>query len=404
MTRFRSLLFLGVLAAVPAPSFAQAVNPGAATNAPEASSGSEWSIKPRGRIQLDWVDIDAPATVVGEGFGTETEVRRAYLGVDGTLPGNLGFRVEADFAGEFTGEDVQFTDVYLTYKPSDELTFTLGQHKAFFALEEQTSDLFTSMLERAAFTSAFGFERRIGLSGAYSRGDLLVQAGAFTVHTADLDDDDDSYGFDGRVVFSPKVGAGELHIGASAHLRELQGADAGTVRYRARPFAHTTDTRLIDTGSIAATGERSFGAELAYIAGPFHATVEGHRITALRPGLPNPSFWGGYAEVGMLVTPGDKTGYRGGVYDRIKPANPVTEGGIGAIQLNARYDRLDLNDGAITGGQQEALGLSVIWVPVASVRVQANYGRLWISDARIPAGTDRDYRVDTLGMRAQFDF
>lgn len=400
MARFHSLVFLGVLAAVPSPSLAQSVEPTPATSAPEASSGSEWSIKPRGRLQVDVADVDAPAAIPGDGFGTETEIRRAYLGVDGTLPGNVGYRIEADFAGE----SVQFTDVYLTYKPADGLTLTLGQHKPFSGLEEQTSDLFTSMLERAAFNSAFGFERRIGLSGAYSRGDLLVQAGAFTVHTADLDADDDSYGFDGRVVFSPQVGPGELHIGGSAHLRELRGDDAGTVRYRARPFAHTTDTRLVDTGSIAASGERSFGAELAYITGPFHATLEGHRITALRPGLSNPSFWGGYAEVGMLVTPGDKTGYRGGTYDRIRPANPVTEGGIGAIQLNARYDRLDLNDGPITGGMQQALGLSVVWVPVASLRFVANYGRLWISDAAIPAGTDRDYRVDTLGVRAQFDF
>ena len=400
MARFHSLVFLGVLAAVPSPSLAQSVEPAPATSAPEASSGSEWSIKPRGRLQVDVADVDAPAAIPGDGFGTETEIRRAYLGVDGTLPGNVGYRIEADFAGE----SVQFTDVYLTYKPADGLTLTLGQHKPFSGLEEQTSDLFTSMLERAAFNSAFGFERRIGLSGAYSRGDLLVQAGAFTVHTADLDADDDSYGFDGRVVFSPQVGPGELHIGGSAHLRELRGDDAGTVRYRARPFAHTTDTRLVDTGSIAASGERSFGAELAYITGPFHATLEGHRITALRPGLSNPSFWGGYAEVGMLVTPGDKTGYRGGTYDRIRPANPVTEGGIGAIQLNARYDRLDLNDGPITGGMQQALGLSVVWVPVASLRFVANYGRLWISDAAIPAGTDRDYRVDTLGVRAQFDF
>ena len=400
MARFHSLVFLGVLAAVPSPSLAQSVEPTPATSAPEASSGSEWSIKPRGRLQVDVADVDAPAAIPGDGFGTETEIRRAYLGVDGTLPGNVGYRIEADFAGE----SVQFTDVYLTYKPADGLTLTLGQHKPFSGLEEQTSDLFTSMLERAAFNSAFGFERRIGLSGAYSRGDLLVQAGAFTVHTADLDADDDSYGFDGRVVFSPQVGPGELHIGGSAHLRELRGDDAGTVRYRARPFAHTTDTRLVDTGSIAASGERSFGAELAYITGPFHATLEGHRITALRPGLSNPSFWGGYAEVGMLVTPGDQTGYRGGTYDRIRPANPVTEGGIGAIQLNARYDRLDLNDGPITGGMQQALGLSVVWVPVASLRFVANYGRLWISDAAIPAGTDRDYRVDTLGVRAQFDF
>jgi len=231
-----------------------------------------------------------------------------------------------------------------------------------------------------------------------------VQLGAFTDNAADLNSDsNNSYSVDGRVVFSPKIGDGTLHIGASAHFRELNDA-AATLRYRTRPFAHTTDQRLIDTGAFSATGERSFGAELAYIDGPFHATAEGHRITAIRPGMPDPTFWGGYAEVGMLLTPGDTTAYRGGTYDRIRPANPVSEGGIGAIQLNARYDRLDLIDKAIVGGLQQTAALSLIWIPTDYVRFLANYGHLWIDDAAVAAGIDRDYSADTFGLRAQIDF
>jgi len=176
------------------------------------------------------------------------------------------------------------------------------------------------------------------------------------------------------------------------------------VRYSARPFTHTTDVRLVDTGEFSASGERNFGAELAYIQGPFHATAEGHMMTALRPGLADPTFWGGYVEVGMLVTGGDKTVYRGGVYDRIRPANPVSEGGIGAIQLNARYDRLDLIDGSIVGGTQDVLGLSAIWIPTDYVRFVVNYGHLWLTDAAVPAELYPDYEVDTMGVRAQVDF
>ncbi|MEO6388817.1 MAG: porin, partial [Croceibacterium sp.] len=329
-----------------------------------------------------------------------TEFRRAYLGFEGTLPGNFGYRLEADFANSA----VDLTDVYLTYKASPHLTLTLGQHKPFDGLEEMTSDLFTSMMERAAFTSAFGFERRVGFSGTFAGKDVLVQAGVFTDNAADLNTDTNhNYSVDGRVVFSPKVAGGTLHIGGSAHFRDINDA-FGTVRYRARPFVHTTDIRLVDTHAFAATGERNFGAELAYIAGPFHATVEGHRMTALRPGLPDPTFWGGYAEVGLLVTPGDKTAYKGGAYDRIKPVNPVSAGGIGAIQINARYDRLDLNDAGITGGLQQTAGLSAIWVPTDYLRLIINYGHLWVSDAAVLAGFDSEYQVDTLGMRAQVDF
>jgi phosphate-selective porin OprO/OprP len=216
-------------------------------------------------------------------------------------------------------------------------------------------------------------------------------------------DANNSYSIDGRAVFSPKIGKGQLHLGASAHIRDFNDGLA-TTRYRARPFVHTTDVRFVDTKAIAATGEYSFGLEAAYIAGPFHATVEGHRLTAKRTGLSNPSFQGGYAEAGMFLTKGDTMGYKGGAYDRIKPANPINKGGMGALLLNGRYDYLDLNDKGIAGGKQSTYAASLIWVPMEYVRFIANYGHLELSDAAIAAGTDRDYSVDSFGVRAQVDF
>ena len=71
---------------------------------------------------------------------------------------------------------------------------------------------------------------------------------------------------------------------------------------------------------------------------------------------------------------------------------------------HARYDRIDLSDGAIVGGIQDALGLSAIWMPTDYVRFLVNYGHLWVGDAAVPAELYRDYQVDTVGVRAQFDF
>jgi phosphate-selective porin OprO/OprP len=368
--------------------------------APEITMDGGWSFKPRGRLQIDSAYISAPDAVTTSSVGFATEFRRAFLGVEGTVPGGFGYRLEADVANS----EIDLTDVFLTYDVTDQLTLTVGQHKPFQGLEELTSDLFTSMLERAAFTSAFGFERRVGLSGTYSTGDVMIQLGAFTDNAADLAlDSNNSNSLDGRVVFSPEVAGGVLHLGASAHFRDLNDA-TNTVRYRARPFVHTTDLRLVDTRSLPAHGERSFGAEFAYIKGPLHVTAEGHRMTALGDGIGDPTFWGGYAEVGLLVTPGDTTAYRNGAYDRIRPVNPVSQGGIGAIQLNARLDHLDLNDGSVVGGGQDALGLSAIWIPSEYVRFVVNYGHLWITDAAISAGSESEYQVDTVGMRTQIDF
>ena len=365
--------------------------------APEFTGKDGWSFKPRGRLQVDTGGVAAPGT--NTSLGMATELRRAFLGVDGTMPGGIGYRAEIDVANS----GVEITDLYLTYKASPKLTLTLGQHKPFWGMEEMTSDLFTSMMERAAFNSAFGYERRVGLSAAYQGKAVLVQGGVFTDNAADLSlDTNNSYSVDGRVVLMPKVGGGQVHLGGSVHYRDFNDA-AATTRYRARPFLHTTDVRLVNTGSIAATGETGYGLEAAYINGRFHASAETAWIRPHRPGLTDPSFNGGFAEVGYLLTD-DTTAYKNGVYERIRPKAPLGKGGIGAIQTNLRYDWLDLNSGAIVGGRQQVLGASVLWMPTDYVRFIVNYGHLWLNDAAVTANGKRDYQADAFGMRAQFDF
>ncbi len=366
---------------------------------PKNPAAGSWSFKPRGRLQIDTAGVNAPAALGSKSLGIATEFRRAYIGFDGTIPGGFGYRVEADLAGS----NVDLTDLYLTYKASPKLTLTLGQHKPFQSMEDMTSDLFTSFMERAAFNSGFGFERRVGVSATYSGTAVVVQGGVFTDNAADLNaDTNNSYSVDGRVVFMPKLAGGQLHIGGSIHLRDFNDAQTST-RYRARPFVHTTDVRLINTGNIGATGETGYGAELAYVAGRFHATLESSWITARRPGLADPTFNGGYAEVGYLLTD-DTTAYKGGVYDRIKPKHPLNKGGLGAVQLNARYDWLDLNDAGIVGGRQQIAAASLLWIPTDYVRFILNYGHLWLNDAAVAAGTSRDYSADSVGVRAQIDF
>lgn len=367
---------------------------------PRLTTKDGWSFKPRGRMQLDVAGVNAPAGIANsQQLGIGTEFRRVYIGFDGTMPGGFGYRVEADLANS----SVELTDVYLTYKPTKDVTLTAGHHKPFWGMEEMTSDLFTSFMERAAYQSAFGFERRVGLSAVYSGKTVLVQGGVFTDNAADLNNDrNNSFSLDGRVVFMPKIGDGQLHVGGSVHFRKLNDFSTQN-RYRARPFTHTTDLRLIDTNNITVSRERSYGAELAYTKGRFHAAAESHWLTVVRPGVADPTFNGGYAELGYFLTD-DVTPYRAGVYDRVRPKNPVDEGGIGAIQVNARYDWVDLRDAGVVGGRQQTAGVSLVWVPTDYVRFWLNYGHLWLTDAAVAAVADRDYTADVIGMRAQFDF
>ena len=364
--------------------------------APEIEGQNGWSFKPRGRLQFDAGAVNIPdGTGRDEGFGND--IRRARLGVSGDMPGGFGYKFEVDVANS----DLSVTDAIISYGTGD-TDVRIGQFNNFQSLEELTSSLHTSFIERAAFTDAFNFTRRVGVGVEYSPGDLLVQAGVFSDNMNDLPND--NWSADGRVVYLPKIGAAQFHLGGSLHYREYETDN--TLQYRQRPLVAFTSERFINTGAFSAISELSYGVEGAVISGPFHAVAEGYWQNVDRPGaLGDPTFFGGYAEAGYFFTKGDTRGYKGGKFDRTKPASPVGEGGIGSLQANLRYDRLDLNDKGVLGGTQDGYLVSLVWKPTDYTMLLANYGKLSYSDAVFAAaGGDTSYDVDVFGVRAQIDF
>ncbi|WP_120078467.1 OprO/OprP family phosphate-selective porin [Aurantiacibacter odishensis] len=367
--------------------------------APEIEGEGGWSFKPRGRLNIDAGSFNAPDST-GREDGFNSEIRRARLGVEGDIPGGFGYKFEIDVAGN----EVEVTDAILTYEDGP-LTVNVGQHNTFQSLEELTSSRWSSFIERASFTDAFGFERRLGVSVELEPSDtVLIQGGLFSDNIGDLPGK--AMSADGRVVFMPEFGDNQLHLGASVHYTDVPEGD--TVRYRQRPLVHFTGERFINTGNLPATSEFGAGIEAAFISGPFHAVAEGFwQSSNMVAGMEDANFFGGYAEAGLFLTKGDSRGYRGGTFNRTRPANPVDEGGMGAFQLNLRYDYLDLTDtgAGIVGGTQNGYMASLVWVPTDYTRFLINYARLDYNDAvHAAAGGDRDYSVDVLGMRAQIDF
>ncbi|MBB3764905.1 OprO/OprP family phosphate-selective porin [Sphingomicrobium lutaoense] len=364
---------------------------------PELSTDDGWKFKVRGRMMYDAATVDAPDAIDDAGLGFSNEMRRGRLGVEGDMPGGFGYKAELEFAGG----DAEFTDAYVSYEKGD-MEFIVGQHNNFQGLAELTSSLHTQFFERAAFTDAFGFERRVGVSAQYKGDNLLVQGGLFTDAIGDLDENNNSNGVDGRIVFMPEMGGNQLHFGGSAHYRALNDA-ASSVRYRVRPAVHSTDVRFINTGAIGATSETGLGLEAAGIFGPLY--VAGETFWQKVGGSPagDPTFFGAYLEGGYFLT-GESRGYKGGKFDRVKVANGFDKGGIGSIGINARWDYLDLNDAGIVGGTQNAYQASLNWKPVDYVLFGLNFAHIVYGDAAIPAAGDRDYSVNVLGLRGQVDF
>ena len=384
----------------------EAAEAGQVVDAPAPAADSEpvstlaksdgWSFKPRGRLMFDAGFTNAPdSTGASDGFGNE--VRRARLGASGDMPGGFGYKFEVDFAGN----EISVADAILSYE-NGPIEIAIGQHNNFQSLEELTSSLHTTFIERAAFTDAFGFERRLGASIIYARGDVLAQAGVFTDNLEDTDSK--NRGADARIVFMPKAGDTQLHFGGSFHYNDLDDP-AAQLRYRQRPLVHFTSQRFIDTRSMGADSETGYGLEAAAIAGRFHAAAEGYWQSVDMPGVADdPTFFGGYVEAGVFLTD-DTRGYKGGKFDRTKPSSPVGEGGIGSVQFTLRYDHLNLNDAGIVGGRQAGYFAALVWKPTDYTALMLNYGRLQYTDAILPtASGDTSYGVDAIGMRAQIDF
>jgi len=367
-----------------------------------------WSFKPKGRVQMDANYVTTPDGIADKGLGFSSEMRRLRLGGEGTMPGNFGYKLEF----ELSDNAVDLVDTYISWK-SRNLELRLGNQNQFQSLDEMISDTLGSVMERAAFTDAFNFERRLGLAAEWQKGALLVQAGIFgdsldaLTNSSDGPkggDENNSYGVDGRLVFAPKLGKTQLHIAASGHWRDLNRLTADGVRYRQRPYAHSTNTRFLDTGAFPANSETHYGVELAAVRGRWHMAGEGHWLTADRLNGANPTFFGGYGEVGYYLTSGDTRAYKKGIFDRSPPKNPVDKGGIGSIQLTLRYDYLNMNDAGIRGGTQNGYIAGLVWTPINYLRFNVNYAHLDYTGAAIVANGSRSYGTDVVGLRAELDY
>ena len=397
-----------------------------------------FAFKVRGRLMYDVGYVNDPgatptAISATQDLGFNSRVRRARLGVEGTLPGGFAYKAEADFASNA----VSWADVFLEYKGKGPLSVRAGHFETFQSLEQITSSRHIMFLERAQMNDAFSHGRRLGLALGYDQGDMLIRAGLFN-DSINGDLNNDEWLFGARAVYAPKMGANQLHFGVNYQHREYSNT-ALAFRYRARPFLQTTGTRFVDTNSFAAKGDDVFGVEAFGIFGPLWVGGEAQFVKAKTfaptdvlptggvPGTTNrlledPSFKSYYAEVGYWLT-GETRGYKKGEWDRTKPLNGFDKGGMGAFGVALRYDHLDLADKALysggtgtslaRGGTQNGYLASLVWQPIDYVRVTAQYAHSAVEGGPFasivkPTSTaainDRKYGVDTFAMRFAFDW
>jgi phosphate-selective porin OprO and OprP len=385
--------------------------------APEFSSADgNFKFKVRGRIHADANFADQDEAVTGRPDINATTIRRARLGVQGTVFEDIDYILEADFANN----SVSLADAYLEYTGWP-VGIRLGHFKTFNSLEETTSSNYITFLERAAFINAFGLGvRRIGVGAIYDKNKHFTLSAGYFGGNAGEQAPQESDAFGARATFAPINNEQQtLHLGGSVRTRNA-GITSSTnfntalFGYSARGADLALTDSFINTGAIG-NSDTFWALELAGVWGPFSVQSEYGQLDVDTPSAigGSPTYKGWYVDGSWFLT-GERRPYSNGVFGRVKVKNPVFKGGKGAWQLAGRWDVLDLSDSSFgcpvsvnffPSGNQFLCGKQSTWLVGVNWYLN-DYTRLMLNynESEIEGGFNDGAKIKGLGLRAQVDW
>lgn len=330
-----------------------------------------------------------------------TNLRYLELGFRGKLFGDFSYRL----ATKFVNNEVEVKLAYVDYETGN-TKITLGQTRTYTSLDKLTPPTNHTFSERFAFINALRIKPRIGIAASQHGENWSVSGGYFFENAATSGNSlDDNNMASGRVTFSPRFENGlGLHLGSSFFFRNENGFDFSG-DYSTRPLSKQGDLKPLFSGDFEISSEKFIGAEFAATYGSFGFQAEYARVnnalssTETQTSV-NPTYQGGYVEVGFFPTGGERViDGTDGRYDSVKIKNPVGEGGMGELRLAARYDFADFTHETF-GRKQTSMMLSADWYLNEYMKIQANYAHSIVKDYQ-NIKTDT---VDTFNLRYIFSF
>ena len=160
---------------------------------------------------------------------------------------------------------------------------------------------------------------------------------------------------DGRIVFAPRLGETQLHLGASAHFRDTGDVAGLGARYRQRPLVHTTDVRFLATPSLDVESETITGSKPRLIRGPVPCRRRGALVRSRSRRRASARLLRRLCRSRLVPDRREPRLSRRplGPDHCPPPGRRRRQCGAGAFQVNLRYDHLDLNSGPVRGGTPE---------------------------------------------------
>ncbi len=347
-------------------------------------------------------------------FNSGTNIRRARLGVEGQLAPDWTYGLTLEFGG--TGvETPELNQAFVEYgglRPvagGPPLRIRVGAWATATGLEDATSNTEALFHERAAVADLVrgmaGGDARSGI-GLFMNGRRwaanAVLTGGVVGASGQFDEQTGLLLRASTLAYDGGTGGGlVLGISYTAILEPADtdpgSADQRRVRLRERPELRVDGLRLVDTGSIPASGAAAVGLEAAGWFGPLYLASEYFQIDVDRTGAGiDPGFSGWYLQGAWTLT-GETRRWNaasGGI-GGIRPARAFdpAAGSWGAFEVAARTSLLDLDfePGApgtaaipgvsVRGGQQTVTSLGLNWYPTTTVRF--TLARQWVEVERL---------------------
>jgi phosphate-selective porin OprO/OprP len=344
--------------------------------------------------------------------------RRARVAMLGDY-GPTDYRLEMDYAQ--SGRPT-FLDVYGGLHDLPVLGHVRAGHFFEpFGLDRQTSNRYSTFMERSAVDQAFFPARNTGVATMNNwAGDNGTWAVGYFRADSDNFGDDVGDNFEnavtGRVTALPFYsadGSHFMHLGSGYSFR---GTNDGVAQFRAQPEARTGATTpnvpfFVDTGPIPADTFQEADVEFAWVNGPFSIQSEYSLALVHANDGTSPLMQGWYAETSYFLT-GEHRPYRKeqGAFDRVHPnadfvryagdpKNHCVCFGPGAWEIASRLTHLDFNDANVTGGRLTDLTVGMNWYLTPYLRYTANYVHAFVTD---PAAIKSN--ADIFGMRLGYEF
>lgn len=370
------------------------------------SADGDFEVEIGGRLHLDFVDHSYDPRI-GTDPISGSQVRRGRIEIDGVFDKNWGYAAEFDYAKN----GVALKDIKLGYEADSGASLYVGHQKQPYSLSLEMSSNDIPFVERSAdnYLVATFTDRAIGARYENGGDNWFFSGGVFgdTLKTG-TETGDEGWGTSGRLVYSPIIDDSRvLHLGVRGAYRE---PDVATPTLKIKD--KTTDfseLNIVNTGSLNdAESVTLFGPEIAAAWGSLYVFAEHTTTEVTRTAASDLTFSGWHAAAAWSLT-GESRASRysmgSGEFKGLRPSRHFdwANGGLGAWEIAARYAEIDLNDGDITGGSEDALSVALNWYPNRNVRIMADWSRILDTDE---SNTLRLYApdMDVFTLRTQWAF